>query len=163
MVLTQTMPLRGTTRMAFPTSTYLKESSKTTRTKVLDGIPLYLRTGTRTTTRPRHSQPITLSKSPLLHHTNSLEALTANSGTPLIGLLSMAIGATNNTRIMIQTNSASWGLMRCASTPTDLRDLHSSSCRGRRSVLIVRRLVLFGMFWCRGMWMAEVKVLRNWI
>jgi hypothetical protein len=58
MVLTRIMPLQATMHMAFLTSTSPKESSKTTRTKALDGIPSYPHTGTLTTTRPKPSQPI---------------------------------------------------------------------------------------------------------
>lgn len=62
MVLTRTMLLREITRMVSPTSTFPKASSKTTRTKVLAGIPHCPHTGTRTTTRPRPSHHITHSK-----------------------------------------------------------------------------------------------------
>ena len=56
------MQPRETTHMASPTSTFLKVSSKTTRTTALAGILHCLLTGTRTTIRLKISQPTTQSK-----------------------------------------------------------------------------------------------------
>lgn len=83
MVLTQTMPPRVTTRMASPTSTSPKASSKTTQTKVLAGILHCPRTGTRTTTRPKPSQPIIQSKSLPFHRRNSLEISNSERRDPI--------------------------------------------------------------------------------
>jgi len=83
MVLTRIMPLRETTHMASQISTSPKVSSKITRTKALDGIPLCPHTGTRTTTRPKPSTPTTQSKTSPLHHANSPDFSNSQHSDPI--------------------------------------------------------------------------------
>lgn len=147
--------------MAFPTSTSPKVSSKTIPTKALAGIPHYQHTGTLTTTRPKPSRPIIQSKlSPCIAQTRT-SPLIANSDTQSIGSPSLAIGVTNSILTTIRANSASLGWMHCVSILMDLQVLRSRSCKGRKFALIVRRLVLFGMFWCRGIWTVESLGVRR--
>jgi hypothetical protein len=155
MVLTRIMPLQATMHMAFLTSTSPKESSKTTRTKALDGIPSYPHTGTLTTTRPKPSQPIMQSMYLSSVNANSPDIPNSQHRDPVDWLAFNGHWGDKQYPDNDPDQFCFLGIDALCKYTNGPTGPLSSSCRGRRSVLMVRRLVLFGMFWCRGIWMVE--------